>query len=66
MEDPTQIVDAEALAVTIIPLTFIVTVSVDEQPFKSLPVTVYVVADDGEATGFEMAALSSDAAGVHK
>ncbi len=41
-----------------------VTISVEEHAFKSLPVTVYVVVEAGVATGFEIAALSSDAAGV--
>lgn len=57
---------AELLAVTVIPLTLIVTVSVDEQPLMSVPVTVYVVPTAGVAIGLEIAALSKDAAGVHK
>ena len=54
------------MAVTTIGVTVTVTTSVEEQPFISLPVTVYVVVEAGVAKGFEIVALSNDAAGVHK
>jgi len=40
--------------------------SVDEQPFTSVPITVYVVADDGEATGFAIVELLKDPAGLQE
>jgi hypothetical protein len=44
-------------------LTVIVTLSVAEQPFPSVPTTVYVDVDVALDVGFEMVALSSDPAG---
>ena len=63
---PIQIAGLPLVAVTTIGVTVTVTTSVEEQPFISLPVTVYVVVEAGVAKGFEMAALSNDDAGVHK
>lgn len=56
----------EVLAVTTIPLKLIETTSDEEQPFASVPTTVYVVNEVGEAIGFEITGLSSDPDGVHK
>jgi hypothetical protein len=62
--EPMQIAALELLAVTIIPVTLIATASVEEHPFTSVPVSVYVVADEGEATGFEIVELLNDPDGV--
>jgi hypothetical protein len=48
-EPPTQIADAEVLAVTVgSGLTVTATVAVEEQPAALVPVTVYVVVVVGE------------------
>jgi hypothetical protein len=64
-EDPAQIGDAELDAVTVIPPTKIVTVSVAEQP-PVVPVTVYVVVETGEAVGVAVVAPVKLPAGDHE
>lgn len=66
MLEPAQIALVPLVAVTEIGVTETVTISVDEHPLISVPVTVYVVVVEGDAVGLAIAALSNDADGVHK
>jgi hypothetical protein len=58
-------VELAVLAVTMIGETLTATRSTDEQLFASVPVTMYTVVEDGEATGFAIVELLNDAAGDH-
>jgi hypothetical protein len=63
---PLQMVSSGPASANGFGLTVTIMLSIDEQPFPSVTVTVYVVVDPGNAVGLDTTVLLSSVAGLHE